>query len=85
MTAEKIQNHDQPFDLFSDIPAPFAVFRLIFDCSHSRVVNTRYVFVNDAYCQLAGYQKEELIGHDFLELYPSGEPWFPYCQQALTE
>ena len=85
MTEEKIQNHDQPFDLFSDIPAPFAVFRLIFDCSHSRVVNTRYVFVNDAYCQLAGYQKEELIGHDFLELYPSGGPWFPYCQQALTE
>lgn len=58
MTAEKIQNQDQPFDLFSDIPVPFAVFRLIFDGSHSRVVNTRYLFVNDAYCRMAGYQKE---------------------------
>ena len=85
MTAEKIQNQGEPFDMFADIPVPFAIFRLIFDFSHSRVVNTRYVFVNDAYCRMAGYQKEELIGHDFLELYPSGGLWFPYCQQALAE
>lgn len=85
MTAEKIQNQGEPFDMFADIPVPFAIFRLIFDSSHTRVVNTRYVFVNDAYCRMAGHQKEELIDHDFLELYPSGGLWFPYCQQALAE
>ena len=85
MTAEKIQNQGEPFDMFADIPVPFAIFRLIFDSSHNRVVNTRYVFVNDAYCRMAGHQKEELIDHDFLELYPSGGLWFPYCQQALAE
>jgi len=69
--------------LLEDIPAPYAVFRAVFDSSHERVVNTRYVCVNDAYCQMSGHQKEELIDHEFLELYPSGKVWFPYCEKAL--
>lgn len=68
-----------------DIPVPYAVFRVLFDSSHSRVINTQYVYVNDAYCQMAGYQREELINYDFLELFPYGDVWFPYCQQALEK
>ena len=71
--------------LLDAIPTPYAVFRVLFDSTRKRVVNTRYVYVSDAYCEMAEHQREELIGHDFLELYPSGHVWFPYCQQALAE
>jgi diguanylate cyclase (GGDEF)-like protein len=86
MTSEKIQNDDPTkLRLLDDIPVPYAVFRALFDSSRHRVVNTRYLYVNDAYCRMAGRQREELIDREFLELYPSRDIWFPYCQQALEE
>jgi hypothetical protein len=85
MTSDMIENYSMQLRLLEDIPAPYAVFRVLFDSTRKRVVNTRYVYVSDAYCQLAEHLREELIGHDFLELYPSGHGWFPYCQQVLAE
>lgn len=85
MTAENKQKDLSQMTLFEDIPVPYAVFQLLYDASHSRVVNTRYVIVNEAYCNMAGYPREELIGRDFLDLYPDGDAWFPYCQEASEE
>lgn len=76
------QNSARP-DLFKDIPVPYAVFQPIYDSSHIRVVNARYIFVNEAYCQMAGYSREELTGHYFLDIYPDGDVWFPYCHESL--
>lgn len=77
-----IPNSARP-DLFKDIPVPYAVFKPIYDSSHIRVVNARYIFVNEAYCQMAGYSREELTGHYFLDIYPGGDVWFPYCHESL--
>ena len=85
MASGEIQHNCIRLRLSEDIPAPYAVFRVLFDSSRSRVVNTRYIYVNDAYCNIAGLQREELIDHEFLELYSLSNVWFPYCQQALEE
>ena len=82
--AKQEQNDDQP-DFYKDIPVPFAVFQLIYDSSHTRVVNTRYKYVNEVYCRIAGFSWEELIGRYFLDLYPDGTQWFPYCQEAFEK
>lgn len=83
MTKDKIQNSGLRFDPCEAIPVPYAVFRLLYNTDHSQVVNTQYVYVNQAYCQMAGYDKEDLIGHCFLELYPEGNDWLSYCQEVL--
>ncbi len=82
MATDRILQHPQPLDPFDDIPVAYAVFQLIFDAAHSQVVNTRYVYVNRAYCRMAGCAREDLVGRNFLDLYPEGVLWFPYCQEA---
>lgn len=34
--------------------------------------NRRFVKVNDAYCRLYGYEREELVGHEFIKVLPEG-------------
>ena len=83
-TNELNENTEQP-DFFRDIPVPYAVFQLIYDEGRKKVVNTRYTYVNEAYCEMEGHGWEELIGRHFLDIYPGGSICFPYCQQALEE
>lgn len=85
MDEEKDQNINLQLNMFEDIPAPFAIFRALYDPAHERVMNTRYVYVNDAYCQMSQHHRADLIGRDFLEIFPSGSVWFPYCRQVLEE
>ena len=82
MATDRILQHPQPLDPFDDIPVAYAVFQLIFDAAHSQVVNARYVYVNRAYCRMAGCAREDLVGRNFLDLYPEGVLWFPYCQEG---
>lgn len=79
---ETITRDIPPFDLDQDIPVPFAVFSLIFDTTAANVINTRYLYVNDAYCRMAGFRRENLIGRKFLDIYPEGVSWMPYCQEV---
>jgi len=85
MEADNVQQNTAQPDFFRDIPVPYAVFRLIYDSTRTEVLNTRYTYVNEAYCQMAGHSMEELIGHYFLDYYPDGSVWFPYCQEALEK
>ena len=72
-TNELNENTEQP-DFFRDIPVPYAVFQLIYDEGRKKVVNTRYTYVNEAYCEMEGHGWEELIGRHFLDisLLPAG-------------
>lgn len=84
MMAETIQKNLSEPDFYKDIPVPFAVFRPVYDASHRKVVNAVYLYVNQAYCQMAGYSREELTYHYFLDIYPEGDVWFAYCHEALV-
>ncbi len=75
---------EKPMDFYRDIPVPFAVFEVIFD-SGLQVKDTRYIYVNEAYCRMAGIDKEALIGRRFMEVYPGESRWFPYCMEALEK
>lgn len=74
-------------DFYKDIPAPFAVFRVLLDESGGRVIDTEYVYVNDAYCRLSHCEPDALIGKNFLSVYElSGtDSWFSYCYRAAVE
>lgn len=74
-------------DFYYDIPAPFAVFRVILNEDGTRVVDTEYVYVNDAYCSLSHCDRESLIGKSFLSVYDQSgtDSWFAYCYQAAVE
>ena len=74
-------------DFYYDIPAPFAIFRVILNEDGTRVTDTEYVYVNDAYCNLSHRDRESLIGKSFLSVYDQSgtDSWFSYCYQAAVE
>ena len=70
-------------DIFRDIPVPYAIFKIIY-AEDGNVANTKYVYVNEAYCQTAGIRREDLIGRYFLDVYGDGDRrWLDYCQEAV--
>lgn len=71
-------------DTYKDIPVPYAIFKIIY-ADDGSIVNTQYVFVNQAYCHTVGMRREELIGKYFLDVYGEGDRrWLDYCQAAVT-
>lgn len=74
-------------DFYKDIPAPYAVFRVLLNEEGDQVVDAEYVYVNDAYCSLSHRDRESLIGKSFLSVYDQSgtDSWFSYCYQAAVE
>lgn len=73
-------------DLFRDIPAAYAVFQVIMDQEGRYAQDTRYVYVNQRYCEVCCKKPEEMLGHRFFEVFPQGNPvWMEYCRQALVD
>lgn len=72
-------------DPFYDIPVAYAVFRAIMDEGRTRCVDTRYVYVNEAYCAMVDMSHDQLVGRSFLESYAEADPrWLDYCFRAVT-
>lgn len=70
-------------DDFNEIPLPYAVFEIILSDDGSRVLNSRYAFVNARYCQMAGMRRADILGKTYKEVYPDADNhWFSYCYQA---
>ncbi|MGN1381732.1 MAG: diguanylate cyclase domain-containing protein [Eubacterium sp.] len=73
-------------DDFHEIPVPYAVFEVIMNEDRSQVVDTRYVFVNEKYCEMDGRTPEEFLGRTFKSVYPDAEDhWFGYCYRAAVK
>lgn len=71
-------------DDFHEIPVPYAVFEIIMSEDGNRIVNTRYIFVNEKYCEIGGKRREEFLGRTFKSVYPdAGDHWFDYCYRAV--
>ena len=72
-------------DLTQDIPVAYAVFEPIWDDEKKQVLDTRYVFVNEKYCKLAGAKREDLVGKLFTECYGTiNRQWFQFCYEAVV-
>lgn len=72
-------------DPFRDIPVAYAVYQVLMDEDRTRCVDTRYVYVNECYCTMAGKSQDELLGHSFMDSYVEADArWLDYCYQAVT-
>ena len=72
--------------LFTDIPVPYAVFKVQMNPERTAVVETYYVYVNQAYCEMAGLSQDQLIGAAYSESYAApDQQWFTYCYEALRQ
>lgn len=70
-------------DLDMNVPLAYAAFEVVMDEDNQKAVDTIYVYVNKAYCEMVGRRKEELIGRSFRSVYDNAdEKWFDYCYEA---
>ena len=71
--------------IYGDVPAAYAVFRVVLNDAGDEVVDAEYVYANNEYCDWSGMQVDELIGHSFLEvMHDASSMWFPYCYEAAV-
>lgn len=86
MIADLNEMEEYEIDGYREIPVPYAVFELIYNAEGDQVTETKYVFVNEKYCEMAGRKPEELIGKRFTEVYPDADDrWFDYCEKAVAQ
>ena len=70
-------------DPFMDIPLPYVVIRPILDPKTGNAVDGKYIFVNQLYCRLTGLSKEELVGNDYLNIFPQTDrSWVEIAYRA---
>lgn len=70
-------------DLDMNVPVAYAAFEVVMDEDNQKAVDTIYVYVNKAYCEMVGRRKEELVGRSFRSVYDNAdERWFDYCYEA---
>jgi GGDEF domain-containing protein len=55
-------------DPYADIPLPYVIAKPILDEATGEVVDEKFIFVNQLFCRLTGLSREELIGHNYLEI-----------------
>lgn len=73
-------------DIYSDVPAAYAVFRLLFAKDGRTVRDAEYVFVNEVYCEMAGMKKEDFLGKGYFSVYDNADPiWMTYCTRTHQE
>ena len=86
MIADLNKIEEYEIDGYREIPVPYAVFELIYNAEKDHVTETKYVFVNEKYCELAGRRREGFIGKKFTEVYPDADDrWFDYCEKAVAQ
>ena len=70
-------------DLDMNVPVAYAAFEVVMDEEKKKAIDTIYVYVNKAYCEMVGKDKSELLGRSFLSVYDNAdEKWFDYCYEA---
>jgi diguanylate cyclase (GGDEF)-like protein/PAS domain S-box-containing protein len=73
-------------DIYTDIPVPYAVFRVKMNEARTKATDAVYAYVNAAYCELSGYTPDQLIGRSFHKVFADADPmWYTYCYEAVTQ
>lgn len=74
---------DSAVDPFVDIPLPYVVVKPIVDEDLGIPVDGKFIFVNQLYCRLTGYSKPDLIGKNYLEVFPTTDrSWIDIAYRA---
>ncbi|MBR1572472.1 MAG: EAL domain-containing protein [Lachnospiraceae bacterium] len=77
----------EEFDLYNDIPLPFAIMRLCYEDEaggpKSVPTDLSFVYVNSRYCELSGYGAVELVNKRYIEIFKNtNDKWMQYGQRA---
>ncbi|MBR3316966.1 MAG: EAL domain-containing protein [Atopobiaceae bacterium] len=68
---------------YGDVPVAYAVFQVVLNDAGDEVVDTKYVYANDMYCEWLGLERSRIIGRSFLSAIDNASTmWFPYCYRA---
>lgn len=85
LETEGVQLNIYSPDIFLDIPVPYVIYEICLNENKTKVIDTRYYFVNKAYCKLVGKEKDQLVGKNFREVFPEKDTrWFKYCYNAFS-
>ncbi|ETP72391.1 EAL domain-containing protein [Lachnospiraceae bacterium JC7] len=57
-------------DPYTDIPLPGVMVRPLFDKNGAKATDMIFIFVNNAYCEMTGKTRNELLGKGYLETFP---------------
>ncbi|MCR5349679.1 MAG: EAL domain-containing protein [Acholeplasmatales bacterium] len=64
---------------------PFAVFKVITNDDNTKVIDTKYVYANEVYCDSINKSLSDIVDRRFLDVTPNAnEKWFPYCYEAAV-
>ncbi|MCR4834578.1 MAG: PAS domain-containing protein, partial [Butyrivibrio sp.] len=71
-------------DIYSDLPLPYVVLKPVMDETGDTVLDMRFLFVNQKYCELTGIAKKDLLGRGYLETFPrTDHAWIDYTFRAV--
>lgn len=70
-------------DIYNDIPIPFIIVQGVKDDS-GEITDAKYLFANQKYCELMTNSKANLIGNDYMKLFPRNDKkWLEYARRAM--
>ncbi|WP_081832724.1 EAL domain-containing protein [Oribacterium sp. P6A1] len=70
-------------DPYTDIPLPGVMVRPRLDKTDNKPMDMVFIFVNNAYCEMTGKSRNELLGHGYLETFPqTDKSWIDMTYKA---
>ncbi len=71
--------------MIDSLPVSYVVFEYIYD-EHKEIIDLRYLYVNEKYEEMTGYQSKQIIGKLFSEVFPGHlKIWLPTAKKVAKE
>lgn len=70
--------------IYSDLPLPYVVLKPVIDEQDESVIDMKFLFVNQKYCELTGISRKDLLGRGYMETFPrTDHAWIEYTYRAV--
>ena len=77
--------NDEFVDPFFDIPLPYIVVKPVLDHLNDQALDMKFLFVNQMYCRLTGIPKRDLLGFNYLDVFPkTDKTWVNVAYRAAA-
>lgn len=70
---------------YGDIPVAYAIFRVDRDEDTGRIVDARYIYVNEGYCRACGRTSKTLIDCSYSDIYGADDEWLERCHRVVVD
>lgn len=70
--------------IYSDLPLPYVVLKPVIDEQDESIIDMKFLFVNQKYCEITGISKKDLLGRGYMETFPrTDHTWIEYTYRAV--